>query len=161
MAKRVTKAELRALELAVKMAEFHRIRAIETKVWKLQRLRDIDNDDLMVLMHAAKLPGSTVLPSDEELNAEIEAKIAATPNLHVECQWNVREYGRLTYSNSDLTCCAGCGDPLLCAGVNRKHAYRELNQLECRAQNLYHGGNCYHVQECTVCGRNSAYDSSD
>jgi len=41
------------------------------------------------------------------------------------------------------------------------HTYKELGVDACRARGIYHGGRCYHVNECTTCGHINAYDSSD
>jgi hypothetical protein len=41
------------------------------------------------------------------------------------------------------------------------HKFRELGGRECNERDIYHAGNCYHVQECTLCGFIEAHDTSD
>lgn len=41
------------------------------------------------------------------------------------------------------------------------HSYRAISSDECRNRNIYHGGKCFHVSECTKCGYIHAVDSSD
>ena len=38
---------------------------------------------------------------------------------------------------------------------------RELNPDECRMRDISHFGRCWHVVECSKCGKVNAYDSSD
>lgn len=42
-----------------------------------------------------------------------------------------------------------------------RHIYRELTQKECARRKIFHGGNCYHVEECEVCKFINVYDSGD
>jgi hypothetical protein len=37
---------------------------------------------------------------------------------------------------------------------------RELDLAECRHRNIYHAGNCWHVYECSKCGKIVSRDSS-
>jgi hypothetical protein len=41
------------------------------------------------------------------------------------------------------------------------HQFKELSQKECRARDIPHYGNCWHVHECQLCKRTNSYDSSD
>ena len=41
------------------------------------------------------------------------------------------------------------------------HEYQGLSRAECRERNIYHGGRCYHVAVCKLCGFVKAVDSSD
>jgi hypothetical protein len=41
------------------------------------------------------------------------------------------------------------------------HKWKELSYQECKERNLYHGGSCYHVDECELCKQVKGRDSSD
>lgn len=42
------------------------------------------------------------------------------------------------------------------------HSYdRELGIAECKERDIYHAGRCYHVYECSQCGKMISQDSSD
>lgn len=40
-----------------------------------------------------------------------------------------------------------------------KHQFRELSREECRALDIPHYGNCWHVEECQQCQRITSYSS--
>jgi|SRR5215831_1917645 len=40
------------------------------------------------------------------------------------------------------------------------HSYSEISTARCRELDIPHYGSCYHVYECTKCGRTMAQDSS-
>lgn len=52
-------------------------------------------------------------------------------------------------------------EPVQYFRIGCDHEYQELSQRTCRERNLFHGGRCYHVNECTKCGHIWSYDSSD
>jgi hypothetical protein len=54
-----------------------------------------------------------------------------------------------------------CSLPLECRNPNGEHSYVELSLAECRKRRIFHGGNCYHVSECSGCGHVRSVDSSD
>ena len=41
------------------------------------------------------------------------------------------------------------------------HKWRTINREECLQRDIWHGGRCWHVTECTECGMMRSYDSSD
>jgi hypothetical protein len=102
--------------------------------------------------------------TEERTNAEVAAYIS-TARIHPSCVAHATEYGHLAYRYSDGSFpadrCESCGEPLLCGGVVRNHVFRELSMKEAVEKGRYHGGRCYHVFECTLCGHGSASDSSD
>jgi hypothetical protein len=77
-------------------------------------------------------------------------------------RWNLRldAYGPGKHFQCGCGQCNGWGfvaEPdLRCV-----HDYRELGLPECRDKGLSHHGMCWHVLECTKCGRHVAYDSGD
>jgi hypothetical protein len=42
-----------------------------------------------------------------------------------------------------------------------EHNYVEISVQECQKRGIFHAGNCYHVSECSKCGRIDSVDSSD
>ena len=42
-----------------------------------------------------------------------------------------------------------------------QHNYQSISPQECYKRNIYHGGRCYNVFECSKCNYISAVDSSD
>lgn len=52
-------------------------------------------------------------------------------------------------------------DPIRFFRIGCEHEYRELSQKECKEQNIYHAGRCWHVNKCEKCSHIEAYDSSD
>jgi DnaJ-class molecular chaperone len=75
--------------------------------------------------------------------------------------WNLRlnAYGQGVHFKSHCSQCNGWGWVLpedLCV-----HTFRELSQTECRERHITHWGTCWHVYECTICGRINSVDSSD
>jgi len=76
--------------------------------------------------------------------------------------WNLRRnaYGPGKHFQCGCGQCNGWGfvdeSDRLCV-----HGYRELTQAECRAREIPHHGICWHVLECTSCGRRLSYDSGD
>lgn len=77
--------------------------------------------------------------------------------------WNLtlNAYGSGKHFQAGCDQCVGWGwvhpDNAKCV-----HDYRkELSQDECKKRGISHFGMCWHVVECTKCGKISAYDSSD
>lgn len=44
--------------------------------------------------------------------------------------------------------------------IGCEHQWKELSPKECREKKIFHGGACFHVSECQVCGTISSVDSS-
>jgi len=42
-----------------------------------------------------------------------------------------------------------------------RHSWREMTQREAKEKGQVHFGMCYHVCECSLCGKFMSYDSSD
>jgi hypothetical protein len=41
------------------------------------------------------------------------------------------------------------------------HDYNEIDYEKCLLLGVYHAGRCWHVYECSKCGKTRGYDSSD
>lgn len=52
------------------------------------------------------------------------------------------------------------GKPRYIRFAKCEHKYLELSQAECRKNEIFHGGRCYHVYRCEKCGFIHSEDSS-
>lgn len=52
-------------------------------------------------------------------------------------------------------------EPVKYYRIGCSHKFEELSYAQCKKENIYHGGNCYHVYRCEKCGTVEAHDSSD
>lgn len=109
--------------------------------------------------------GKTIL--DPVAVQEEVDRLISTLRLHEHCKEWVRTNGYAPYHGyADPNYfpkekCECCARPLVCGTSSAgEHKYRELSPSECRALNVYHGGNCYHVSKCDTCGDVYAVDSS-
>jgi len=65
--------------------------------------------------------------------------------------------GKWTLKGNDIV----YTEPIRYFRLGCEHKYKELSIDECKKRNINHEGRCWHVDECSVCGRIEAYDSSD
>lgn len=147
--------------LAAEYEAYKQIQALRRLAERLFEPRGLGSDYQARLAFLAQVEKGEVRLTEEGVNAEVAAYIS-TARIHPECVKHATEYGKLSYRYDAFPkdCCESCGEPLLCAGVVRLHKFRELSMKEAAQKGRYHGGNCYHVYECTVCGHGSAQDSS-
>lgn len=159
---RTTKATLAAQNAAATIAHERRI-ALSNLGHRASRVRELDYTATCTLIKG--LEAGTVVIDPVDLAAEVEAYLT-TVRCHEDCKPWVRRYGYAPYKSKrpdyhlDESLCEVCAQPMACKNTNGKHTYRELSTAECRAKGIYHGGNCYHVSECTGCGHVHAVDSS-
>lgn len=163
--RRADKAKITRAENVRKAAESERINAEHQArmarvnlAWKAVSIRSMDYQSSNAFVSGVA-DGSIPL-SEADVAAEIETRLL-TVKCHESCKDFVRKYGSVSYSNIENGGCQVCARPLLCAGEDKPHTYRELGQDECRHRGIYHAGSCYHVSECAGCGNIYAVDSSD
>lgn len=148
-------------ERAAKEAEYeaHRARgAREELAWKAVRVRGLKSPEDSALVRA--VGEGTVVLDPAEVAREVEAFVL-TVRCHEECRDWARSYGYAPYRypGFDVSRCEVCSKPMECVD-GKSHFYHELSGEECRAMNLHHGGNCYHVYYCSYCGDVHSVDSS-
>ena len=156
---RLTKADHERLdaERAAAHAQHEANLALQALAWRAAAM----------MPHEQRIPfvskvcdGSLVLDA-VKVERDVAAWVAGA-RLHEGCKAHALKYASIAY----LGCvkpdeCEGCAKPLLCGGEDRPHQYVEIGSTEARERGIYHGGACYHVTVCGLCGHVSAYDSSD
>lgn len=164
---RVTPAQKRAAEAAraAEYALFVAKRTREDLAWKAARCRGMSHDDALPFVRG--VGESTITLDAATVAAEIEA-LVSTCRLHEGCKDLVRYNGEPTYRSNPKTgyeigahLCEGCAKPLVCSSPSGEHEYTALSAVQARALGIYHGGKCYHVEQCNHCGDVHAVDSSD
>jgi len=159
-------AEKRAAEAdrAKKYAEHVARRALMDLTHRVARCRDLDVGATRALLDAVE--AGTVTLTNESVAREVEAYLA-TVRVHETCKAWVRENGYAPYdyrgrsTRLEPHLCECCAKPMGCTNPSGLHTYVEMTGEEARANNIYHGGLCYHVHLCTGCGHLHAVDSSD
>ena len=103
-----------------------------------------------------------------------ETKFASMAGYTVECPkckghggWHLRlnAYPNQPEGHRDFNCqcnqCNGWGYVKPGLDATCVHNWKELSQQACHDRNITHHGMCWHVYECTTCGRTMSQDSSD
>lgn len=103
-----------------------------------------------------------------------ETRFASMVGYTVECPkckghggWHLRvnAYPNQPEGKRDFNCqcnqCNGWGYVKPGLDATCVHDWKELSQAQCREKSITHHGMCWHVYECTKCGRTMAQDSSD
>lgn len=162
--RRAAKARATRTSNLAKAAESERINAEHQArmarvnlAWKVVSIRGMDYQSSNTFV-CGVADGSIHL-READVAAEIEARLL-TVKCHEACKDFVRKYGSVGYPHIENGGCQVCAHPLLCAGEDKPHTYRELGQDECRHRGIYHAGNCWHVSECKGCGNVYSVDSS-
>jgi hypothetical protein len=128
------------------------------------KVRNLTFEETQSLL--GELEAGTVTINPATLDTEVETFLA-TVRCHEGCKSWVRQYGYAPYKSTDpsyhldASLCEVCAKPVRCSNPNGEHTYKTLGGTECRAEGIYHGGNCYHVSRCTGCGHIHSVDSSD